>query len=166
MNEKEEYVSDPKDMADMLSQQYASVFTTPRNVTPTEDIPDPSITDFDMNEDDFIDATDELKMNAGAGPDGFPAILWKLCKFTLARPLYIFWKKCFDEGTIPLSLKKSLINPIHKGGSKATKANYRPVALTSHLIKIFEKIMRKNISAFMDEHNKFNTNQHGFRASC
>ena len=168
MNEKEEYVSDPKGMADMLSQQYASVFTTPRNVTPTEDIPDPSITDFDMNEDDFIDAIDELKPNAGAGPDGFPAIFLKLCKFTLARPLYIFWKKCFDEGTIPLSLKKSLITPIHKGGSKATKSNYRPVALTSHLIKIFEKIMRKNISAFMDEHNKFNTNQHGFRAgrSC
>ena len=31
------------------------------------------------------------------------------------------------------------------------------------LVKLFEKIVRKNISALMEEHNKLNNNQHGSR---
>ena len=61
-----------------------------------------------------------------------------------------------------------MITPIHKGESKSVAANYRPVALTSHLIKIFEKILRKNISEHMEKNDLFNKSQHGFRAgrSC
>ena len=167
-DEKGDYVSDPKSMADILSKQYASVFTTTHNATPIQSPSLPCIAYLTMNEEDFVAAIDELKPNSAAGPDGFPALLLKVCKYALAKPLFMFWKKCYDEGTIPLSLKKSLITPIHKGGSKAVKSNYRPVALTSHIIKIFEKIVRKNIASFMDKNNKFNSNQHGFRAgrSC
>ena len=43
-----------------------------------------------------------------------------------------------------------------------------PVALTSHLIKVFEKVVRKHIVQFMTEHTLFNSSQHGFRGgrSC
>ena len=46
--------------------------------------------------------------------------------------------------------------------------NYRPVALTSHLVKLFEKIVRKHIVEHMDKNNLFNPSQHGFRSgrSC
>ena len=75
----------------------------------------PCIAYITMNEEDFVAAIDELKPTSAAGPDGFPAILLKVCKYALAKSLFIFWKKCYDEGTIPLALKKSLITPIHKG---------------------------------------------------
>ena len=46
--------------------------------------------------------------------------------------------------------------------------NYRPVALTSHLIKVFEKLVRNSLVSFLEDQNLFNSNQHGFRAghSC
>ena len=46
--------------------------------------------------------------------------------------------------------------------------NYRPVALTSHLTKVFEKVVRNCLVSFLEKHNLFNSNQHGFRAgySC
>ena len=37
------------------------------------------------------------------------------------------------------------------------------MALTSHLIKLFEKIVKKHIVAYMEENNLFNPGQHGFR---
>ena len=64
---------------------------------------------------------------------------------------------------IPQKLKESIIPPIHKGGSKADAANYRPVSLTSHLIKIYEKTIRKKLTQHLDERNFLNPNQHGFR---
>ena len=93
-------------------------------------------------EEDITSAINEISPTAAAGPDGFPAILLKNCKEALAVPITILWKKCFVEGTIPHSLKQSMIAPHHKGNSKADAVNYRPIALTSHIIKIFEKVLK------------------------
>ena len=68
----------------------------------------------------------------------------------------------------PIDLKHSNIITIHKGGSYAVPANYGPVALTSHIVKVVEKIIRKNIVKFMNDNKLFNPSQHGFRSghSC
>ena len=49
-----------------------------------------------------------------------------------------------------------------KSGSKNLPKNYGPVALTSHLIKILEKILAKNIYQFLETHKKMNPKQRGF----
>ena len=109
------------------------------------------------------DVIDELSCNAVAGIDGFPAILLKNCKAQLSPSLTLFWRICLDDGYIPTRLKKSIITPIHKVERRAATANYRPIALTSHIIKIFEKILRKHNVKFMNDNNLFHNNQHGFR---
>ena len=77
----------------------------------------------------------------------------------------IFLKKCKNSLS---KLKEAHIIPIHKGGHQGLAANYRPIALTSHLIKVFEKVIRNYIVKFLEENDKFNTSQHGFRGgrSC
>ena len=77
--------------------------------------------------------------------------------------LLMFSRGFKDCGIIPQLLKTANIVPIHKGKSRGDPANYRPVALTSHLIKLFEKILKKHIVAYMEENNIFNPGQHGFR---
>jgi hypothetical protein len=118
----------------------------------------------------MIEAIKELKAESAHGPDGFPSIVLKKCSSTLASPLCILWRKSLNSGYVPCSLKEATITPIFKGGSvsKGYAKNYRPIALTSHLIKIFEKIIRKAIVSYLEEHNYINSNQHGFRAgrSC
>ena len=66
----------------------------------------------------------------------------------------ILWRKCLDQGITPDKLKEAHIIPIHKGGHQGIPANYRPVALTSHIIKVFEKVVRKYIVEFLEENNK------------
>ena len=139
-----------------------------RNVLFNEAEDPTALNDIAFTEDAILDSIDELSNNAAAGPDGFPAILLKRLKKVLAKPLYLLWRKSLDESTCPNKAKENSITPFHKGDSTAIAANYRPVALTSHLVKIFEKILRKHIVHHLESNNLFNHTQHGFRAgrSC
>ena len=121
-------------------------------------------------QEDIELAISEVIRNVAAGDDGFPAVLLKNCKSALSLPLTVFWRKCMDESYIPPRLKRSIITPIHKGkgDSRAIPAKFHPVALTSHIIKLFEKIFRKNIVNHMHDNDLFNDSQHGFHSgrSC
>ena len=164
----------PVKMASMLVHQYSTVFSTPKEPlkSPQEIFDDQEmgggLFDFEFTEDDLIEAISEISPSSAAGPDRFPAILLKQCKHVLTSPLRMIWRKSLDLGVVPRSLKTAHIIPIYKGGCRGTPKNYRPVALTSHLIKIFEKVLRKKVVKYMEKYNLFNTSQHGFKCgrSC
>ena len=169
LNIAEKLISAPSEMAELLSEQYSSVFSTPLydNLHISSLFPDTNDSDNYMHniafsDTELADAMYELSSNAAPGPDGFPSILLKRCRHALSVPLAKIWRKSLNDGEIPNICKSALISPIHKGKSKAVPKNYRPVALTSHLIKVFEKVVRKKIVTFLQEHNLFNSSQHGF----
>ena len=54
------------------------------------------------------------------------------------------------------------VTPIHKGGSKQKPEQYRPVSLTSHIMKIFERVIKKELIKHLMENEMFNKGQHGF----
>ena len=159
-----EPVSCPKKMADILSKQYASVWTSPSRTQPDPTkTPNQTISDVNLAPADLENAIDELSNNASPGPDKYPAILLKKCKKSLSYPLMLIWRKSIDNSEINAKLKSANVIPIHKGGTKSLPKNYRPIALTSHLIKIFEKVVRNQLVAYIEKHNLFNITQHGFR---
>ena len=166
LDENNMYTSSSKQMADILSEQYQKVFSKPVNHSVYKDKDSEvtsSLCDIEFTEQDIIDAIDELSNNATSGPDGISAVLLKACKKVLCKPLYILWRKCLDLGVTPESLKIAHITPIFKDGHQGVASNYRPIALTSHLIKIFEKVVRNNITKYLEDNHLFNTSQHGFR---
>ena len=153
-------------MADILSSQYSSVFSDPKDhsiYTDQETNVESSVSDITFTDQDVIDSIDELSNNSSSGPDGVAAILLKKCKKQLSKPLSILWRNCLDLGVTPDDLKAAHIIHIFKSGHQGLASNYRPIALTSHLIKIFEKIVRNAMVKYMDENNLFNDSQHGFR---
>ena len=154
----------PQGMATILSNQYKSAFSTPMQIELSDsDQPESVIDDIVFDEADIIRAIDELKPNSAPGPDKFPAVLLKNCKHELAKPLFLIWRKSLNTGEIPDSLKLSNITPIYKDGNRKEPKNYRPVALTSHLSKLFEKVVRNALVKYIEERNLLNPNQHGFR---
>ena len=76
----------------------------------------------------------------------------------------IILRKSLDKGEIPNIYKMAHVTPIHKGGkkSKLKPENYRPVSLTSHIMKIFERVIVTYIIQHLMEKQLFNKNQHGF----
>ena len=57
------------------------------------------------------------------------------------------------------------ITPIFKGGDKSEPSNYRPVALTNHITKIYERIIKKHLVHHLSSNQLYNETQHGFRNS-
>lgn len=66
-----------------------------------------------------------------------------------------------DEGEVPRKWKEANIIPIHKV-NKAIMANFRPVALTSVMCKIFEKLICAAILSFLTRNGPISMQQHGF----
>ncbi len=75
----------------------------------------------------------------------------------------LLWRTSLNNGIVPAILKQAIICPIYKGGDKSLPQNYRPVALTSHIIKVFEKCVRNEILLHMKNNDLLNEGQHGFR---
>ena len=65
----------------------------------------------------------------------------------------------FSKNGIDLNL---WINLMVKGGSKINPANYRPISLTSHVSKVFERVIKSYLIKHLESQNLINTNQHGF----
>ena len=97
-----------------------------------------------------------------------PAELLKTACKELRHSLFLLWRASLDQGVIPPDLLLVLISPVHKGGSRGLPANYRPVALTSHIMKMFERVVRKWLVTHLEENDLLPEGQHGFRAkrSC
>ena len=171
MSKEGNVVADAKTIADMLKEQYESVYSTPfedKKVTnPQEFFSQNSaahqIDSFNIDREDIIDALDKLGRSSSAGPDGVPSILLKNCKRSLSHPLLIMFRNFKQTGIIPPLLKEAFVIPIHKGGIRSDPANFRPVSLTSHIIKTMERIIRKSLVGHLEFYQKLNPSQHGFR---
>ena len=68
-----------------------------------------------------------------------------------------------DETDVPLILRLALIAPIYKGGDRSSPAEYRPIALTSHLCKIIEKVIRRYLVKHLEDAGLIDDAQHGSR---
>ena len=174
---------DPDFAAKLLSEQYSSVFTQPRAEYSVNNVEEffsgglewrqqhqgmPLFQDIKFTELDIELASKELKTSSSPGPDGVPAILLKTACKELRRPLFLIWRASLDQGVIPPDLLLVLVSPVHKGGSRGLPSNYRPVALTSHIMKIFERVVRRQFVTHLENNNLLPEGQHGFRAkrSC
>ena len=57
---------------------------------------------------------------------------------------------CVDRGDFPSILKIANITPVFKKGDRDVKDNYRPVSILPVISKIFEKLLCKQITMFID----------------
>ena len=177
--------------ANILREQYCSVFTEPMEIYKlenpkdffkidtecnncknetvhecTEDMEYVSyLTDFTVSRDDIEKAIDKMSSNESSGPDGVPAIFYKKCKHTLSSVIAQIWNISLDQGKDPVSMKEAITLPGLKPDSDRTKPeSYRPISLTPHLSKIFGRVMKDKLQTHLEKNNLIGNFQHGFRS--
>ena len=113
---------------------------------------------------DFSRAIESIPGGASCGPDGLPAIMLKKANEPISRMLAKIFEKSIKTGEIPRILKSAFVIGIYKGGPKAKAANYRPISLTSHVIKTMERVLRLALVGHLEHSLMMDPRQHGSRA--
>ena len=70
---------------------------------------------------------------------------------------------CLKTQTFPSSWKHALVQPIQKKGDQSNPSNYRPIALTSSLSKIFETILNSHFLRYLERLSLLSDHQYDFR---
>ena len=86
-----------------------------------------------------------ISYQSAVGRDGITPYFLRAYTDVFSTTLYALWRKSLDTGNMPDDINLAYITPIFTGGSKSDPANYRPIALTNHITKAFEKIIKQEI---------------------
>ena len=115
---------------------------------------------------EFNDALSNTK-NTSPGEDSIKAEMIKRLPNQTIKLLLGIYNKIWTTGTLPTSWKSSVIVPINKPGKdpKLT-TSYRPIALTSVLCKIFERMVNLRLIHYLESKNLLSHCQYGFRKNC
>ncbi len=136
-----------------------------------------SASDYDIsidwsNDEDFEIDFDHRKIrrllsnintNKACGPDGIHGRILKNCAVSLAYPLSLIFRISYNTGCIPKDWKLAHVVPVHKKGCKRDIENYRPISLTSLVMKTFERIIKEELLAKTS--HLLDSRQHGFLKS-
>jgi hypothetical protein len=113
---------------------------------------------------ELTQAIKKTKSETSPGSDKISNIMiQKLEAKSLDRLLFIF-NKSVEEGVVPSEAKISTITMIpKKTDNPSSPTNYRPISLTSCLVKILERIMCNRLYKFLCKNNILIEEQSGFR---
>ena len=59
--------------------------------------------------------------------------------------LVTLFRRSIDNTDVPQLIRNGLISPAFKSGDRSLPKNYRPISLTCHLAKVFERVLRPQI---------------------
>ena len=167
IDENGQVTGDSKKMADILNNQFSSVFTSDTGAY--QDIPNMNVEDelmrITVTDEEVRNKIDSLKFGKAPGPDGISTSILKNLKEQLIEPLRILFQQSIDQECVPEDWKRAKVVPLFKKGAKGVAANYRPVSLTSTVCKLLESIIRDAITDHLIRYNLLRESQHGFTSN-
>src|SRR6201990_563100 len=156
-------VSSDKELVNIFNAYFASVFTEERLDSSLEtNSSNIHVTNrcaaFEIELNEIKSLLEHIDPNKAAGPDGVYGRILKEGSSSIAKALYLIFKRSIAIE----DWKTAYVVPIFKKGSKEDLGNYRPVSLTSLVVKILEKLLKSHIEKHLDNKILYNS-QHGFR---
>ncbi len=98
-------------------------------------------------EDEVRRAFKRVNVRKAAGPDGITGRVLRSCADQLAGLFTSIFNESLATSVVPTSFKKSIIIPVPKNNKPSCLNDYCPVALTSIVMKVFERLVKSHISS-------------------
>ena len=102
-------------------------------------------------------------LNKAYGLYSCPIGILKGAKHILSDILATIINLSVQTGVYPSKLKQAKIIPVFKTGDQTEPGNYRPISLLSVFNRLFERLMHKQLTSFIEKHHILFKSQYGFR---
>ena len=163
-------ITNDEDKVEILNNFFASVLTVePDSNLPFAKPPPKDIKyileDIEVTPDMVRRKLIHLKANKANGPDNISTNVLRKCP-DLDQPLTIIYNQSIQRGSMPQDWRDANITPLFKKGFRTLASNYRPISLTSQVVKILERILSDHIWDLLHKNDFVSCDQHGFRAGC
>jgi len=107
-----------------------------------------------------------LDVSKACGPDLITGFLLKQGAKVLASPLSYLFTMSMCTAVLPRDWVTANVVPVFKREDKSMVKNYRPISLTSLVVKTMERIIYSNLLSALESHGRISSCQYGFRKSC
>ena len=103
-----------------------------------------------------------------ARSDELAAFFIKIAAPIIASPLTDIFNLSLQMAEIPTDWKEATVLPLFKGGDQADPNSYRPISILPCVSKVFEKLVNKQLTGYLDLYGILSGLQSGFRTghSC
>lgn len=119
---------------------------------------------LDISLNELVYALSLMKKDTSPGPDEVTYSMIRNLPDACMILLLKLYNYIFEQGAIPEQWKHALVIPLLKPNKPSNNANsYRPIALTSCICKLLEKIIQLRMMFFLESNKLLNKNQAGFR---
>ena len=103
------------------------------------------------------------KRGAAAGPDDIPMLVFSVTADIIAPVLALIFNLINQTGDIPTAFRATKVCMLFKKKDKRDMANYRPLSMSNHIGKIWERCINFLIIEHLEAHGIINNAQEGFR---
>jgi hypothetical protein len=118
-----------------------------------------------FTKENVLDAMNETRP-VPIEPTEVPPLFLKGMSLVLAEPIADILNLSLQSQQFPTLWKNSVITPLYKGkGSKIIPGNYRPIANTYFLSKVYERLLKSKITFHLNRNNLLSDCQHGYRSA-
>ena len=103
------------------------------------------------NLEEITNEINNLVISKASPIDSIPPIIIKNHIGIIGAKIEIDFNKAIADGFFPNHMKLADVTPVFKKEDKHLKSNYRPVSILSSMSKVFERLIRNQISNFMED---------------
>ena len=155
-----------EEKAELLASYFADKMTVPDTDRPTPFVPSRTnkrLSTFAITQKEVEQELLQVDVKKSLGPDGISPYTLRRCAYQLAAPLAFLFKNCLEQQEWPYLWKWARVLAVHKKNSRSYVKNYRPISLLSVVGKLFEKIIAKQVTNFLENNLLLSQKQFGFR---
>ena len=165
-------VTDNGDISEVMNQYFCEIGSKLKSKIPSKGndyikyIPLAVVNSFFLTPLCEEDVTREIKnMNPrkATGHDGISIKILQLCPDMFASNLTKIYNKSLETGEYPSALKVAKVTALFKGSTRYDINNYRPISLLSCFNTMFDKIVCKRLTSFLEVDEILYCYQYGFR---
>ena len=160
-------ITQDRDIANCFNRYFASNFNLPTEyVCDSEQLlggnSQNTLECVTFTADEIFQVIQKLPSSTSVDANGICYLLLKHGGFFLSTKLAAFFNILLARRSIPDAWRKIVVTPVHKSGPKNKCSNFRPVAVTSCVCRVMERVLYRALLQFLQSNASLHPSQHGF----